>query len=341
MHILPLTTKEVEERLLKLDTLNASIALHEAEVAAAQQLIRVDVNFTIQNGTEIKFKSPVDCSEITGLVVYYLNEENEIASQEFAFADAHGNNIGNIPHLFASDAAVKVILDVDTGMAFVQNADTNAYIESTFLKVIEQDLTEEQKQQARENIGAADENTFAQSVADWNQNDETALDYIKNRTHYSECKEIEWIPYGTYEFASTKNATLLFSNAGLNPEPIVAGLKYKVKLDGVVTEYTAIQEPGGQNTFGSDTMSSASGNGALGFVAGDSWIYLPYSQTGAHTLEITYYTEPIYHQLDENFIPTMKDTEAIALLVKTGFINVPTDSDGDILTNANGDILIF
>ena len=89
--------------------------------------IRVDLNTPIQDGTEVVFRSPVDCSQVTGLVVYYNG-----GSQEFMLADAHGNNVGDIDHLFAENVAVKVILDVTTGMAFVQNADTNAYLEGRF-----------------------------------------------------------------------------------------------------------------------------------------------------------------------------------------------------------------
>jgi RNAse (barnase) inhibitor barstar len=89
--------------------------------------IRVDLNYPIKDGTEVVFRSPVDCSQVTGLKVYYSD-----GSQEFAFADAHGNDVGNIDHLFAENVAVKVILDVTTGMAFVQNADTNAYLERRF-----------------------------------------------------------------------------------------------------------------------------------------------------------------------------------------------------------------
>lgn len=95
--------------------------------------IRVDLNYPIQDGTEVVFRSPVDCSQVTGLKVYY---DNGNASQEFVLADAHGNNVGDIDHLFAEDVVVKVILDVTKGMAFVQNADTNAYIESTFIKTV-------------------------------------------------------------------------------------------------------------------------------------------------------------------------------------------------------------
>ena len=95
--------------------------------------IRVDLNTPINDGTEVVFRSPVDCSQITGLIVYYNGE-----SKEFAFADAHGNNVGDIDHLFAENVVVKVILDVTSSMAFVQNADTNAYLEGRFGKLEEQ-----------------------------------------------------------------------------------------------------------------------------------------------------------------------------------------------------------
>lgn len=95
--------------------------------------IRVDLNYAIKDGTEVVFRSPVDCSQVTGLKVY---SKNDGSSKEFAFADAHGNNVGDIDHLFAENVVVKVILDVTHAMAFVQNADTNAYIESTFIKTV-------------------------------------------------------------------------------------------------------------------------------------------------------------------------------------------------------------
>lgn len=95
--------------------------------------IRVDLTTPITDGTEVVFRSPVDCSQVTGLKVY---SKNDGSSKEFAFADAHGNNVGDIDHLFAENVVVKVILDVTTGMAFVQNADTNAYIERTFIKTV-------------------------------------------------------------------------------------------------------------------------------------------------------------------------------------------------------------
>ena len=92
--------------------------------------IIVDLNTPITAGKEVVFRSPVDCSQVTGLIVNY----NDV-SQEFAFADAHGNNVGDIDHLFAENVVVKVILDVTTSMAFVQNADTNAYLEGRFQSI--------------------------------------------------------------------------------------------------------------------------------------------------------------------------------------------------------------
>lgn len=94
--------------------------------------IRVDLDYPVRDGLSVVFRSPCDCTEITGLIVYYLSEGGEQASKEFALADAHGENVGDIPHLFAADVVVKVILDVTSSMAFVQNADTNAYLEGRF-----------------------------------------------------------------------------------------------------------------------------------------------------------------------------------------------------------------
>ena len=134
MYKLPFTAEEVKERLLKIQKLSADSAVHSAGYESAKELIRVDLGYTIEDGSEIKFKAPVDGARTTGLVVYYPNADEVVVSTEFAFADAHGNNVGTVDHLFAENAVVKVILDLDTSMAFVQNADTNAYIENTFLK---------------------------------------------------------------------------------------------------------------------------------------------------------------------------------------------------------------
>lgn len=96
--------------------------------------IRVDLQHNIYDGMEVVFRSPVDCSQVTGLILYYP-ENDIITSREFAFTDAHGHNVGDIDHLFSEDAVVKVILDLIASKAFVQNADTNAYLEGRFEEI--------------------------------------------------------------------------------------------------------------------------------------------------------------------------------------------------------------
>lgn len=100
--------------------------------------IRIDLEATVINGQTLTFKSPVDCSQITGLILYYP-EGNTTKSTVFQFADAHGNNVGNI-NLFAENVLVKVILDTDLKRAYVQNADTNAYLENRFANLNASDV---------------------------------------------------------------------------------------------------------------------------------------------------------------------------------------------------------
>lgn len=95
--------------------------------------IRLDLQAPIVDGQTLTFKSPADCSQVTGLIVYYP-ENDSVVSKTFQFADAHGNNIGDLD-LFASESLVKVILHTPTSLAFVQNADTNAYLEQKFIDV--------------------------------------------------------------------------------------------------------------------------------------------------------------------------------------------------------------
>lgn len=91
--------------------------------------IRIDLEATVINGQALTFKSPADCSQVTGLIIYYP-DGNTTTSKVFKFVDAHGVDVGSgTISLFAANVLVKVILDTDSGKAYVQNADTNAYLE--------------------------------------------------------------------------------------------------------------------------------------------------------------------------------------------------------------------
>lgn len=130
MYQLSFTAQDLE----KLYTKQSTEIVREISISA-DNFIVVNVDFSIAAGTEIKFKSPVDCSQIIGLRVWYKDGDDS-AFHDFNFADAHGNNVGDIEHLFVENVVVSVILDIDSSMAFVQNAATNAYIEKTFIKTV-------------------------------------------------------------------------------------------------------------------------------------------------------------------------------------------------------------
>ena len=242
MYTLPLTAKEIEERLKKVPALD----IFSKECAVEGTLIRVDVGYTIYDGIELKFKSPANCDQVTGLKVYYKadadNDDSEVISREFAFADAHGNNVGDIDHLFAESAVVKVILDLDTSMAFVQNADTNAYLEHKLAHVGGDPIYVEDAEPESgaapidaDTLGGRPADEYAtkayvlnaigggvtgdgtgvvvdQVQADWNQTDETQPDFIKNKP-------------------DEMDALLLVAELGLVSEPAFVDANNNVYLD--------------------------------------------------------------------------------------------------------------
>lgn len=91
--------------------------------------IRIDLNHKPLDGETVTFKAPCDAKDITGLKIYYTNEAKAVVFEDFTLNDANVGNIGVLDNIFSAGAIVKVILDTDANNAFVQNADTNAYLE--------------------------------------------------------------------------------------------------------------------------------------------------------------------------------------------------------------------
>ena len=98
--------------------------------------IKITLNHTISDVSEVAFRSPLDYANITGLTVDYPDTDGNMLSKDFAFADAHKTDVGHLSDLFATDAIVKVLLDYETAHAFIQNADTNSYLENKFDSVL-------------------------------------------------------------------------------------------------------------------------------------------------------------------------------------------------------------
>lgn len=91
--------------------------------------IRVQLDCEIFDGQPVTFVAPCDCTEITGLKVIYPGD-----FKIFTFKDAHRNDLTGLGNLFSEGAIVKAILDVSNGYAYLQNADTNAYIEKNYFR---------------------------------------------------------------------------------------------------------------------------------------------------------------------------------------------------------------
>jgi hypothetical protein len=73
------------------------------------------------------------------MIVYYSDvTENSVEQRNstFVFKDTHGNVLTGIRNLFNGGSYVKVVLDTTTRSAYIQNADTNSYLEGKFIDCI-------------------------------------------------------------------------------------------------------------------------------------------------------------------------------------------------------------
>lgn len=97
-------------------------------------VVRIELGGKPIDGQHVTFKAPCDCTAITGIRTYYPDGE-EKRSIGFTMKDAHGNNLVGIGNLFMTGAYVHMILDTTEGVAYLQNADTNGYLEDKNIDV--------------------------------------------------------------------------------------------------------------------------------------------------------------------------------------------------------------
>ena len=96
--------------------------------------IKINTQHQLYDGAPITFRAPCDCTAVEGV---------SVNSKNFVFKDAHGEALTGIGNLFLKDAVVKVILDVTNGCAYIQNADTNSYLENKDVDcIVDQYVTE-------------------------------------------------------------------------------------------------------------------------------------------------------------------------------------------------------
>lgn len=197
---------------------------------------------------------------------------------------------------------------------------------SDAVKYTEQELTDEQKTQARANIGAVSAGEVPEQVqADWNQNNESAVDFVKNRTHYEEVAFTELIPettvtiegdYGSAEFQIDQQ--------------LVEGETYFVTLNGTNYECVAryVIDDDNYVLIGNGTIFGDGNEGNGEPFSCDSYesgiIYLNAATAGEYTFSITHSTT-VVHKIDEKYIPE-------SVLVQTDW-NQTDDTETDYLKN--------
>ena len=86
--------------------------------------ISITVDYSIYNGTGLKFRAPCDSAAAEGLLVKYPG-----GSKTFIFKDANGQTLSGTEELFKEGVLLDVMLDLTNGAAFIKNAVTNSYIE--------------------------------------------------------------------------------------------------------------------------------------------------------------------------------------------------------------------
>lgn len=118
-------------------------------------LIKVNVQESIYDGAEVVFVAPCDCSAISGLRLVVPNGNNQTTDVDFAFKDANGNDLSNVDHLFKAGAFVKVILKVTNKVAYIQNPDTNGYLENRLDHTVTQDISVGRRQGSSKGTGSS------------------------------------------------------------------------------------------------------------------------------------------------------------------------------------------
>lgn len=90
--------------------------------------IKITVDGPLMDGHKITFKAPCHCSSVEKLEVFYVEDSTQ-KSRLFTMKDSHGSDLTGLGNLFSKDAYVSVVLDTNSSSAYLQNADTNAYLE--------------------------------------------------------------------------------------------------------------------------------------------------------------------------------------------------------------------
>jgi hypothetical protein len=154
---------------------------------------------------------------------------------------------------------------------------------------------------------------YKANSSNWNQNDETALDYVKNRTHYTEIDEIVVLEKTTFTDVSIEGEAEFTSAIALEK-----GQTYAVTWNGVEYVCTAAIFEDEAIWFGNPIVFGSGDNGIPFFVVGygTDCILLPCDSSTTVTMSITAVKENV-HFLDPKYIKDMYCEKVKTVLPKT------------------------
>lgn len=238
--------------------------LYEARLSAANSSFKTQKLEPLVGSTEDTTPTQVKEAILAGRPVLITYTDTTYGNLTFtSFGYSLENNVV-VANLVAISYSKYILVDL-TGNSNNNNwtlqtteLGTSTDIANNYVKYSEsQTLTDKQKATARTNIGAISSSELVQS--DWNQNDETAKDYIKNRICYTKDATETIVLNSTLPFTDISNSGLTVfryrdtsSNIKFNE-----GTTYTVNFD--TTSYTCI-------AFTDDSLSNMVILGNLGII---------------------------------------------------------------------------
>ena len=193
----------------------------------------------------------------------------------------------------------------DTGIPktdLEQSVQTSLAKADTAISYNSQTLTEEQKSQARTNIGAGQ--------PDWNQNDSTQPDYVKNRPFYTgNPVETVLVEESTVTFATVDGMYM-----GQFPSTFAAtvGETYKVYWDGAAYECTCVDFRHTPAIGNLSIMGAGSDTGEpflMGILNGEEIQIVTADTSASHTFSISGFTQEVV-KIDAKYLPDTVATKS-------------------------------
>ena len=192
-----------------------------------------------------------------------------------------------------------------------------------------QTLTEEQRAQARTNIGAytkpasgipksdladdvqtslakADTALQSQTIPDWNQNDETAPDYVKNRPFYTgNPVETVLVEESTVSFSEGRNGK--YQGELSSTFSATVGETYKVYWDGAAYECTCVTIKKIPTIGNPSIVGQGPDTGepfVMGILNGEGIQIVTPETSASHTVSITEFAQEVV-KIDEKYLPEL------------------------------------